>query len=85
MNNNEFTLVFNKDNNFSVSDRKYGDYGDRIKIARSLEWFIRCALISVQDYPKDHPYRIHLEFLHADLIGQLKKQLTEDEWEEVNT
>lgn len=81
---NNFTLTFNKDNNFDPVSQKYGTEDDRMNLANTVRWFINCAEAAIEESYKDGaPRRIQMESLCANLRRQLVSQLTPDEIEEL--
>lgn len=78
------TLTFDVTNNFCPVCSKYGTSGDRIEIAKTAAWIINNAMCSIEEsYSEGAPRLIQMRQLYENLKEQLRKQLTQEECEEL--
>lgn len=81
---NEFTLKFNKGNNFDSVAAKYDTRGDRLELAKTVAWLINNAENSIENcYGEGAPRLIEMRSLCNDLRLQLRSQLSQDEIDEI--
>lgn len=78
------TLTFDVNNNFCPVCSKHGTSGDRIEIAKTAAWVINNAMCSIEEsYSEDAPRLIQMRQLYENLKEQLRKQLTQEECEQI--